>query len=89
VKSGLANVGFEATKFFSHSFRQGAASSAAAKGFNDYEIQELGRWHSNSYKLYVDSLQAWLLSLSSCLHWAVTHGQLFEPLALHFMSSVA
>ena len=32
-------------------------------GFNDYEIQLLGRWHSNSFKLYLDSLQAWLLSL--------------------------
>jgi len=88
MRSALAKVGFEAAKFSGHSFRQGAASSAAALGFNDYKIQELGRWHSN-YKLYMDSSQAWLLSLSSCLHWAVTHGQLFEPLALHFPSSVA
>jgi len=51
VKSALVKVGFEAMKFSGHSFRQGAASSAAAVGFNDYEIQQLGTWHSNSYKL--------------------------------------
>jgi len=52
VRSALAIARFEATKFSSHSFRQGAASLATAMGFNNYEIQQLGMWHSNSYELY-------------------------------------
>ena len=60
-------AGFDATKISGHSFHQGAASSAAAASFNDYEIQQLGRWHSDSYKLYMDISQHRLLSLSSHL----------------------
>ena len=71
-------------KFSGHSFRWGAASSATAMGFNDYEIQQLGRWHSDSYKLYVDSLQAQLLSPLGHYTWSG-----FKPLAPHFASSVA
>jgi len=44
----LACVGFDASKSSGHSFRRGAASSAAAWVFNDYEIQQLGRWRSDS-----------------------------------------
>jgi len=64
---------------FRHRFHRGVVSSAAVVGFNDYEIQQLGRWHSDSYKLYVDGSQSRILSLSSCLHWVVPHGQHFEP----------
>jgi len=58
IKLSLTNAGFDTSRFSGHSFRWGAASSAAAVGFNDYEIQQLGRWRSNSYKLYVDGSQA-------------------------------
>jgi len=89
LKSSLTNAGFNASKFSGHSFRRGAASSAAAVGFNDYEIQQLGRWRSDTYKLYVDGSQDRILSLSARLHWAVPHGQLFEPPSLHFPSILA
>jgi len=86
IKLSLTNAGFDASQFSGHSFRWGAASSAAAVGFNDYKIQQLGHWHSDSYKLYVDGLQAGNLSLSSCLHWAIPHGQHPEPPCLLFLS---
>src|SRR5882672_10049837 len=89
VKSNLARAGFDTSKFSGHSFRRGAASSAAVVGFNDYEIQQLGRWHSNSYKLYVDGSRSRVLSLSARLHWVVPHGQHFEPPSLHLLSSLA
>ena len=82
-------AGFDATKFSAHSFHHDTASSAAMASFNDYEIQQLGMWHSDSYKLYVDISQQWLLSLSSCLHWAIPHGQPFKPLSLNLPSSLA
>jgi len=89
LKEGLLSAGYDPSKFSGHSFCWGAASSAMAMGFNDHKIQQLGRWRSDSYKLYIDSSQARLLSLSLCLHWAIPHGQIYEPPSLHFPSSVA
>jgi len=86
IKASLTNAGFEAWRFSGHSFRRGAASSAAAVGFSDYEIQQLGRWHGDSYKLYLDGSQARTLSLSARLHWAVPHVQHPEPSSLLFPS---
>ena len=37
-----------------HSFQWGAASSAVAVGYSDYEIQLLGCWCSDTYLLYID-----------------------------------
>src|SRR5882724_3076389 len=54
LRSSLTRAGFDASKFSGHSFHRGAVSSAAAVGFNNYEIQLLGRWRSDSYKLYID-----------------------------------
>ncbi len=36
-----------------HSFRRGAATSARLAGLSDEEIQLLGRWKSDSYRLYI------------------------------------
>jgi len=86
VRSGLTRAGFNASKFSGHSFHCGEASLAAAVGFNNSKFQLLGRWHSNSYKLYIDNLQACLLSLSCHLHWGVPHGQPYGPPSLLLLS---
>ena len=36
-----------------HSFRVGAASTAAALGFPEYLLKALGRWSSEAYKIYI------------------------------------
>jgi len=51
VRLALAKAGYDLSKFVGHSFHTGAALSAVAAGFNDHEIQLLGRWCSDSYKL--------------------------------------
>ena len=42
--------------FSSHSFRIGAATSAARAGIPDHLIQGLGRWKSGAYKPYIFEL---------------------------------
>ncbi len=39
--------------FSGHSFRIGAASTAAAVGLNDSTIQQAGRWKSNTFRTYI------------------------------------
>jgi hypothetical protein len=47
IKAGINPVGYNG-----HSFRRGAAHSAAAAGMTDEEIKILRRWKSDAYKLY-------------------------------------
>ena len=39
--------------YSSHSFRIGAATTAARNGIPDHAIQALGRWASSAYQLYI------------------------------------
>ena len=52
LRSILATVGI-AGNYSSHSFRNGAATSAAAAGVPDHLIKTLGRWSSNAYQPYI------------------------------------
>ncbi|XP_063780733.1 uncharacterized protein LOC134928678 [Pseudophryne corroboree] len=49
----LTGLGLSPAAFGTHSFRIGAATSAAAAGFSRTEIQAVGRWKSSSYKRYI------------------------------------
>ena len=53
LKATLRTAGIDASFFSGHSFRIGAASTAAAKGLGESTIQTLGRWKSDSYKRYI------------------------------------
>ncbi|CAC5420045.1 unnamed protein product [Mytilus coruscus] len=48
----LFRLGYNDSKFCGHSFRIGAATSAAAAGVEDHIIQTLGRWSSDCYMLH-------------------------------------
>ena len=53
VRAALSDAGHDASKYCTHSFRIGAATTAASKGIEDSVIQALGRWGSLAYLRYV------------------------------------
>ena len=50
-----------------HSFRIGAATTAAAAGYPKWAIQTLGRWSSDCYKTYIRIPESTTNSLSQAL----------------------
>ena len=59
-------------RFTLHSFRVGAASTAASLGFPDHLIKALGRWSSEAYQVYIKLPQNRLVSASKSLTSAVS-----------------
>ena len=51
-------------KYSSHSFRIGAATTAAQHGYSKHAIQMMGRWKSNCYKSYIKPSTKMILKLS-------------------------
>ncbi len=58
LRSVLLSAGISAKNFSSHSFRIGAATSAAQKGLTKHQIQTLGRWSSEAFQSYIRTDQA-------------------------------
>ena len=67
VRSALETAGIDQSKYCSHSFRIGAASTAAAKGIEDCVIKTLGRWESLAYLQYIRLPREQLAGFSSLL----------------------
>lgn len=53
LKTLLASAGVNAQRYSSHSFRAGAATTAAEMGVPDWLIKALGRWSSEAYQIYI------------------------------------
>ena len=63
MRSGLKSLGITGN-YSDHSFRRGAATSAKEAGLSENDIQLLGRWKSDSYKLYIQTHQSHILATS-------------------------
>ena len=53
IRELVSHTGRPPQRYSSHSFRIGAASTAAAAGIPDWRIQALGRWSSDCYRRYI------------------------------------
>ena len=53
LRKCLSFLNMPASRFASHSFRIGAATSAAMAGFDASAIQRMGRWATDTHKRYV------------------------------------
>ena len=67
VCQALTTAGLPAKDYSGHSFRIGAATTAATAGLEDSTIQTLGRWKSSAYQLYIRTSPQHLAAVASTL----------------------
>lgn len=67
VKQALATAGVDCRPYSGHSFRSGAATTAAQQGIGDATIKMMGRWKSSAYQLYVKTPRDQLAAISQRL----------------------
>ena len=67
VQAALAAAGYDCSKYVGHSFRIGAATTAAQRGVQDSLIKTLGRWESSAYTLYVRTPREVLCAVAGTL----------------------
>ena len=65
VREALLTLAYNGASYAGHSFRIGAATTAAAAGVEDSTIQILGRWSSDAFKRYIRLSQEDLAKLSA------------------------
>ena len=63
LRSTLQHCGLPAEHYYTHSFRIGAATTAAAAGVPSWLIKVLGRWSSDCYERYIRTPQETLLAI--------------------------
>ena len=67
IRLTLESLGLPQDWYAGHSFRIGAAMTAAFVGIEDSTIQTLGRWQSSAFLQYICIPKEQLALISSCL----------------------
>ena len=73
VRQVIQSLGLPEQHYAGHSFRIGAATSAALAGIEDSTIQALGRWQSAAFLQYIRLPKEHLACLSNRLSAAALH----------------
>ena len=73
VRAALISAGVDQERYCGHSFRIGAATTAASCGIEDSVIKTLGRWESTAYLQYVRIPRSKLTGFSAKLVPQVQH----------------
>ncbi len=73
VKEALTLAGLDCSGYSGHSFRSGAATTAAKQGISDATIKMLGRWKSSAYQVYIQTPRDQLAAYSRRLGEARSH----------------
>lgn len=74
LRKALSDIGLEAEHFSGHSFRKGAATTAAAHGIPDSQIKILGRWKSAAFQVYLKPSGAQMANVAARLSQPSTRG---------------
>ena len=67
LRQALRVAGISTAGYSGHSYRIGAATTAAQAGYRDFLIQALGRWKSSAFQEYIRTDTAMLTSISTKL----------------------
>ena len=67
IRPALQAVGLPESQFAGHSFRIGAATTAASAGIEDSTIQMLGRWNSTAFLQYIHTPRQQLVGFTKCI----------------------
>ena len=67
LRSALADAGIDSSLYGGHSFRVGAATTAALQGLQDSLIKTLGCWESSAYQIYIRTPRSTLISVARSL----------------------
>ena len=67
LRTILQHCGLPANNFYSHSFRIGAATTAAKAGLPPWLIKVLGRWSSDCYERYIRTPKCTILEVPKLL----------------------
>ena len=72
VRAALSQLGLPCSDYACHSFRIGAATTAAEHGIEDSTIQALGRWKSDAFRTYIRIPQETLAAVTAIMGSSVT-----------------
>ena len=67
LRHAISQLGISAAGYSGHSFRIGAATTAAGIGISDSNIQLLGRWRSSAFLTYIRSSNDHLAAVSTLM----------------------
>ena len=67
IRDGLSLAGINLADYGGHSFRIGAATTAAQIGIQDSTIKTLGCWQSSAYMLYIRTPRVTLCAIFKVL----------------------